>query len=274
MGNSILENYIDKKADRYADRVNAEFCQTENSNIRKILDLYSNPEQSGSDTPSHAKVTSRLMAIMVDAVNAKHPGTFTEQQKQSVVVASMLHDVGKTAIPVSILDKPGRPTPEEFDHIKTHTVVGNRIIGKWLESKNMSEGQKEMLTFAQQMACYHHERPDGNGYPLGLSGEEIPYVAKMMAVVDVMEALTAERAYKTPMPFEKAESIIREGAGKQFDAELVDIFFSNEKTRGEINRIIEDGRIEKMNMQIAEKEEVNTDNHSNEIINSNIEEER
>ena len=62
------------------------------------------------------------MAVMVDAINAKHPGTFTEYQKQSLIVGSMLHDIGKIAVPVSILDKPGRPTQEEFDRIKTHTV--------------------------------------------------------------------------------------------------------------------------------------------------------
>ncbi len=274
MAKSILELYVDRKADRYADRVNEEFGKTPNDIVQSTLNKYADPSKSGSDTPSHAKVTSRLMAVMVDAVNMKHPNTFTEKQKQSIVIASMLHDIGKTGVPVSILDKPGRPTPDEFDHIKTHTIIGNRIIGNWLRNENLDENQRQILIYAQEMACYHHERPDGNGYPLGLSCDEIPYSAKMMAVVDVMEALTAQRAYKDPMPFEKAESIIREGAGKQFDAELVEIFFSDEKTRSEINRIIEDGRVEKMNMQIAENEELNTDNHSNEITNFNIGEER
>ena len=251
---SILEKYVcEKKADKYADMVNEEFGKTPNDIIQQTLNEYANPSKSGSDTPSHAKVTSRLMAVMVDAINAKHPNTFTEQQKQSIVVGSMLHDIGKIAIPVSILDKPGRPTQEEFDHIKTHTVVGNRIIGNWLQNESLSDFQRQTLEYAQQMACYHHERPDGNGYPIGMSADEIPYVAKMMAVVDVMEALTAQRAYKDPMSFEKAESIIKEGVGKQFDAELVDIFFSDSQAREEINNIINDGRAEKMNAYIEEE---------------------
>ena len=250
---SILAKYVcERKTDIFADVVNEQFGKTPNDIIRETMEKYSNPSQSGSDTPSHAKVTSRLMGVMVDAINAKHPDTFSEQDKNALIVGSLLHDIGKTAVPVNILDKQGRPTAEEFDRIKTHTVAGNRILGKWLAKEQLTDFQRQSLELGQQMACYHHERPDGKGYPLGMVGDEIPYAAKMMAVVDVLEALTAQRAYKPSMSFEKAESIIREGAGTQFDANLVDIFFSNEKARSEANTIIDEGRFEKANACVGE----------------------
>lgn len=216
------------------------------------LSMYQSQHECGADTPSHVNKTGQLMGIMVDAINAKMPGRYSEKDKEMLIKAAEYHDIGKITVPVSVLDKNGRPTPEEFSVIQMHPVNGSDIILSWLGNSDLSKEDADVIKLASEMALSHHEKVDGTGYPYGLKGEDIPESARMMAVVDVLEALTAQRAYKPSMSFERAESIIREGAGTQFDANLVDILFSNSKARDEMNKIINEGRVEKMNEYIGE----------------------
>ena len=132
----------------------------------------------------------------------------------------LLHDVGKIVVSDTILKKPTKLTPEEFEQIKEHARSGGVIVHRILSGV----ADESYLDFASDIAMYHHERWDGNGYPAGLKGEEIPLCARIMAIADVYDALTSERCYKKAIPPQKAVKIIEEGSGTHFDPKLVEIF--------------------------------------------------
>lgn len=138
--------------------------------------------------------------------------------------AAALHDIGKVGVPDAILLKPGRLTPEEFETIKTHTVIGYET----LQAVLVSYPGNEMVRVGAQVARSHHERWDGTGYPDRLAGESIPLPARIVALADVYDALRSQRPYKKPIPHAESVAIIREGRGSQFDPALVDAFLEQE----------------------------------------------
>jgi len=140
-----------------------------------------------------------------------------------LITSSQLHDVGKISIRDSILLKPGKLNDDEFTEMKKHAKYGVDIIKK-IES---STTENEFLSYAQVFAGTHHERWDGTGYPLGLKGEDIPLPGRLMALVDVYDALTNDRPYKKAYTHEEAVEIIKEGLGTQFDPVLCEIFIEN-----------------------------------------------
>ncbi|MFT4004424.1 MAG: HD domain-containing phosphohydrolase [Lacrimispora sp.] len=147
-----------------------------------------------------------------------------------IVLSSPLHDIGKVGIPDQILLKPGKLTPEEYEIMKNHAVLGGDAI---LSVEKLIGGAETFLTCAREIAYFHHEKWDGSGYPSGLSREAIPLPARLMAVVDVYDALTSRRIYKEAVSHEKAVSIIREDAGKHFDPDVVNAFLAlEEKFKG------------------------------------------
>jgi PAS domain S-box-containing protein len=136
--------------------------------------------------------------------------------------AAILHDIGKVGVPDSLLLKPGKLTPDEFEVVKRHTVIGGDVLG---EAARIL-GEAPFIHYARQIIEYHHERWDGAGYPHGLKEEEIPFIARIMAIADVYDALVSERPYKGPIPHEEAVRIIVEGSGSHFDPRLVDAFLA------------------------------------------------
>lgn len=135
-------------------------------------------------------------------------------------ISAPVHDIGKVGVPDIIMFKPGKLTPEEFEQMKKHTVYGRDSLLK--AEKKL--GGNSFLHIAQEIACGHHEKWDGTGYPFGLSGERIPLSARIMAVADVYDALISKRVYKDPMPHSEAVDTISKGQGTHFDPLLVDIF--------------------------------------------------
>ena len=133
-----------------------------------------------------------------------------------LAAAAPMHDVGKVGIPDHVLLKPGRLTPDEFEVMKRHTVIGYEILGG---------STSPLLQAAADIALSHHERFDGSGYPRGLAGEAIPPMARIVAVADVFDALISDRVYKPAWPQEEAEAYLREGAGSHFDPACVEAFF-------------------------------------------------
>jgi len=131
--------------------------------------------------------------------------------------AAPLHDIGKIAVPDAILRKPGKLTPEEFEVVKSHTLVGASLL---------EGGKSNRLRIARHIARSHHERWDGNGYPDRLSREAIPLEARIVAVVDVFDALTSQRPYKPAWPQSEAIAQIKCQAGTQFDPEVVKAFLA------------------------------------------------
>lgn len=142
---------------------------------------------------------------------------FPKYACQELFEAAPMHDVGKIGIPDSILLKPGKLTPEEWDIMRQHTTIGAKIIG---------EHRSSLLQLASKLALYHHEKWDGSGYPHGIKGEEIPLEARIIALVDVFDALTSKRPYKEAWSVEDAAKHIIESSGTHFDPVVVMAFES------------------------------------------------
>lgn len=144
----------------------------------------------------------------------------SNREAETLVEASTLHDIGKATIPDAILLKPGPLNRSEFACMKRHTLAGFRTLTNAMRQV----GRHPFLVTARQIACFHHERWDGGGYPTGISGERIPLAARIVAVADVFDALVSRRCYKAPIPVCEARGIIRRGAGRHFDSVVVDAF--------------------------------------------------
>lgn len=142
---------------------------------------------------------------------AEKMGKNPEEQKQ-IYYAGLLHDVGKIRVPEDIINKPGKLTNEEFEQIKIHPVTGYHILKDIYEDKSMALAAK-----------FHHERYDGNGYPSGLSGENIPEIARIIGVADTYDAMASNRSYRRALPQEKVREEIVKGMGTQFDPEVASI---------------------------------------------------
>ncbi len=145
------------------------------------------------------------------------------EEARAIGKAAVAHDLGKIGIPDAILGKPGKLTTEEFDIIKTHTEIGERVLG-----------MSPLFELERQAARYHHERWDGSGYPDGLTGTNIPLVARIASVADVFDALVTRRPYKEPWSKGVAATYLKENAGTHFDPDVVQAFLRLLQ-RGEIN---------------------------------------
>ncbi len=161
------------------------------------------------ETGNHIRRVNNFSAILAESY-----GTSGKFAKRISMYAS-LHDVGKVGIADAILKKPGRYTPEEFEEMKQHVVVGHHMLD--------NAGIDPM---ASNIAFYHHEKWDGSGYVNGLKGDDIPLEARIVALADVFDALTSKRVYKEAFSFAKTEEIIREERGRHFDPRVVDAFFA------------------------------------------------
>jgi putative two-component system response regulator len=143
---------------------------------------------------------------------------------QLIYMTSPLHDIGKVGIPDRILLKAGRLTPEEFEIMKQHTVIGSQT----LDAAACTHPEAKFLCMARDIARSHHERVDGSGYPDGLAGENIPLCARIVALADVYDALTTKRVYKPAFSHEETREIILQGTDSHFDADIVRAFLENE----------------------------------------------
>ncbi|MDR1686891.1 MAG: response regulator [Desulfovibrio sp.] len=173
-------------------------------------------------TGQHIANTQRYLRCLLSAVIER--GIAASEASgwdvELLVQSSQLHDVGKIAVSDSVLKKPGKLTPAEFDEMKQHVNFG---VG-FIERLEDDEGDSRFLYYAKTFAAYHHEKWNGTGYPHGLAGENIPLLGRMMAVADVYDALTSERPYKNAFTSDEAIRIIVEGKGAHFDPMLVDLF--------------------------------------------------
>ncbi len=187
-----------------------------------ISGLSSLIENRDTETGEHVARTARYVKTLAeDAVmDGVYADVIDTHFIELLYSLAPLHDVGKIVVSDQILKKPGRLTPEEFEQMKRHASAGGTVIGQILEGIT----DEEYIAFATDIAVHHHEKWDGSGYPSGLSGEEIPLSARIMAIADVFDALISERCYKKPMPLEEALRIIQEGAGAHFDPKLVEVF--------------------------------------------------
>jgi len=179
-------------------------------------------ESRDEETGGHVARTSAYIEILLDGLAERdiYADEIGLLNRELFISSARLHDIGKIAISDTILNKPGKLTDEEYTIMKTHTTEGERAIDKIVSRTD----DVEFLTNARLFAGNHHERWDGGGYPRGLKGTDIPLQGRLMAVVDVYDALMSERPYKKPFSEEETIRIISEGAGTQFDPFVVEAF--------------------------------------------------
>ncbi len=222
-----------------------------------IRALASLAEARDMETGQHIRRTQAYVEVLIAHLRP-HPRFsrfLTDAMAQMVAKATPLHDIGKVGIPDSILLKPARLTAEEFEIMKTHSLIGGDAIdtamrgelddedflilqkhcelgGEALGSaaRDFESAPLAFLAVAKEIAVWHHEKWNGSGYPHGLAGDAIPIPARLMAIADVFDALASRRVYKEPMPFDKAVRLILEGRGEHFDPDVVDAFAANLQT--------------------------------------------
>ena len=178
-----------------------------------IMSLAMMVESRDNSTGGHIKRTSEGVRILIDEMQKSGLYDLSDEFCKDVIKAAPMHDLGKIAVDDAVLRKPGRFTDEEYEKMKKHAAEGARVIHQIL----LQTDDESFKIIAENVAHYHHERFDGSGYPEGLSGEDIPFEARIMAIADVYDALVSKRVYKEAFDFEKADSIIMEGMGTQFD---------------------------------------------------------
>jgi len=186
-------------------------------------------EYKDEDTGDHIVRMSKYCALIAQKLG------LPDDQMHNILSATPMHDIGKVGIPDKIIMKPGKLTHKEFEIIKTHTIIGAKIL----------EGSKsEILRIGQKIAISHHEKWDGTGYPYGIAGTQIPFVGRIVALADTFDALTSRRPYKSPYPIEIAIKIILKDRERSFDPEIVDVFMRNINGFEKIQT--QTGRIEKI----------------------------
>ncbi|MDO5382224.1 MAG: HD domain-containing protein [Eubacteriales bacterium] len=190
-------------------------------------------ENRDDSTGGHIRRTSQYAVLLAEELKKRdiYSDALTEQFIENLKMAAPMHDVGKIGVPDDILKKTGRLTEDEYEIMKTHSENGGRIIKETF----WNTGNADFNKMAYEVARYHHEKWNSKGYPEGIGGFDIPLCARIMAVVDVFDAVSAKRVYRDAMPLDKAFSIIEDGRGEDFEPILVDVFLS---LRPEIEKIM------------------------------------
>lgn len=208
--------------------------------IEKLLDVMSTSlaelvESRDGTTGGHLKHTTEYFKILVNHMRnyPKYKAILTDEYVKNLYRAAPLHDIGKIGIDDVVLRKESGLDKNEFEHMKTHSMIGAKTfehILDELKSADLHLGKElDFIEIAREMALYHHEKWCGTGgYPAGISGEDIPLPARILALADVYDALTSKRSYKPAMSHEESMKIIRDGRGTLFDPEITDIFIDCE----------------------------------------------
>lgn len=198
-----------KQSLTYAKDITSLYSQLKEHFVSTLAAAVRTIEAKDAYTRGHTERVTQYTLEIAKAVG------FSTQELNSLELAGQIHDIGKIGVPDAVLNKPDRLTDEEFEIIRSHIQIGRKII--------------QPLGFLEEIAPIafsHHERYDGKGYPDGLAGEEIPLGGRIMAVADAYDAMTSDRPYRKGMSQQKALSILEEGAGTQWDPEIVEVFLN------------------------------------------------
>lgn len=220
------------KQRRLVKLVTDQINEKEKNNSMMIGILSQIVEFRNGESGLHVVHIRTLTEMLLDQLMKKTDKySITNSEKMLIPTASALHDIGKIGIDDKILNKPGRLTKEEFEIMKTHTVIGAQMIESLEQYQN-----EELIKIAHQICRWHHERWDGRGYPDGLKGDEIPISAQLISLADVYDALVSERVYKKALPHETALQMILNGECGQFNPILLDCFMDiNQTIKEEFN---------------------------------------
>jgi putative two-component system response regulator len=211
--------YFNNNLQKLVDEKTKNMLELQNAVLRTMAELV---EYRDDITGKHSERTQRGIRIMLEEIQRRD--LYHEESKDwdidMLVQCCQLHDIGKIFINDSILQKPGKLTEEEFENMKTHTFIGEQIVGK----VELLAKESEFLKYAKIFAANHHEWWDGSGYPNGLKGTDIPLLGRVMAIADVYDSLVSERPYKNIFTHEEAVKMISDASETQFDPALVKIF--------------------------------------------------
>ena len=221
---TFMDDTANKKYIRLLDTYNEKLQSDVEDKTRYIVEMHDNlimslammVESRDNSTGCHIKRTSEGVRILIDEIVKEGVLALSPEFCKDVIKAAPMHDLGKIAVDDAVLKKPGRFTDEEYEKMKTHAAEGARVIHEIL----LHTDDESFKIVAENVAHYHHERWDGSGYPEKRKGEQIPLEARIMAIADVYDALVSKRVYKEAFDFEKADRIIMEGMGTQFDPGL------------------------------------------------------
>jgi len=194
----ILDNLVKERT--------AQLMQTRLQIVQKLGRA---AEYRDNETGRHILRVSHTAVLLAKGLG------WSESVQETLLHATPMHDIGKIGIPDSILLKPGILDSREWEQMKTHTLIGARILGG---------DNSELLDMAREIALSHHEKWDGSGYPQGLAGESIPLSGRIVSLADVFDALISERVYKKAWGIDEALAYIKDNSGRQFDPELVALF--------------------------------------------------
>lgn len=214
----------------YLNMENPVFTRLQTYNSEMVMGFATLVENRDGSTGGHIKRTTEYVQMLAEELRARgfYKEKLTKDYMKNLVMAAPMHDVGKIAIPDAILQKPGKLTEEEYEIMKTHAKRGGKIIQETFGHMGDDEYEK----MAYEVATYHHEKWNGKGYPAGLSQEEIPLCARIMAVADVFDAVSAKRCYRDALPLEECFHIIESGSGQDFDPIIAAVFLDlKEKIR-------------------------------------------
>lgn len=226
------QDHLHRHSEDLEEAVRCRTAELEASRLDVIHCLARAAEFRDDDTGQHIVRVGKYARVI------GHQLGFSGRDLDILEPAAQLHDVGKIGISDTILLKPGKLTPEEFEIMQKHCGYGRKIFQQVPDSdavmlrkhtdmgaRIMDASSSPVLEMARRIALTHHERWDGNGYPLGLAGEDIPLEGRITAVADVFDALSSKRPYKPAFPLQKCFAIMEEGRGTQFDPRILDAFF-------------------------------------------------
>lgn len=200
--NRKYQSYLEQRVKEQADKIRESFLNSVKSLVYAL-------EAKDSYTSGHSQRVTEMAVEIATAMS------LDEAQLEKIRLAGILHDVGKIGVPESILNKPGRLDKHEYDIVKTHSELGEKILRSVITDEEVLRAIR-----------HHHERYDGCGYPDGLSGDSIPWTAKILAVVDAYDAMTSDRPYRRAMPYSQVLAELEKGCGTQFDPQVLSVFLT------------------------------------------------
>lgn len=220
--NSVIELFMARKrlshvVDRQQVQISEQAQKILQLTMGMIESLSTAIEFRSGESGAHVRKIYGITKLFLE--NSRLGNFFSTEQIEHISLASIMHDVGKISIPDTILNKPGRFTPEEYEIMKTHTTHGGKLLEKIPQMKELP-----FFKYACDIAKYHHERWDGRGYPEGLKGDEIPLWAQIVSIADVYDALVSPRCYKKAFSFDVASEMIVGGQCGIFNPDILACF--------------------------------------------------